>query len=63
MDSNESTTASSDNAGAYTIPFLRPGNYKVTATAAGFKQYTAGQDSRWKRRKSPASISIWKSAR
>src|SRR5689334_1765237 len=39
-DSNQSTTATSDNAGAYAIPFLRPGNYKVTATAAGFKQYT-----------------------
>ena len=40
MDTNETTTATTDNAGAYSIPFLRPGNYKVTATAAGFKQYT-----------------------
>ena len=39
-DSNETTTATTDNAGAYAIPFLRPGNYKVTAAAAGFKQYT-----------------------
>src|SRR4051794_2629520 len=31
-DNNESTTATTDNAGAYAIPFLRPGNYKVTAT-------------------------------
>ena len=40
VDNNESTTATTDNAGAYAIPFLRPGNYKVTAAAAGFKQYT-----------------------
>ena len=40
MDTNETTTATTDNAGAYSIPFLRPGIYKVTATAAGFKQYT-----------------------
>jgi hypothetical protein len=39
-DTNETTTATTDNAGAYSIPFLRPGSYKVTATAAGFKQYT-----------------------
>ena len=38
-DTNETTTATTDNAGAYSIPFLRPGSYKVTATAAGFKQY------------------------
>ena len=36
---NESTTGVSDNAGAYTIPFLRPGDYKVTAAAPGFKSY------------------------
>ncbi len=36
---NETTTASSDAAGGYSIPFLRPGNYKLTATVAGFKQY------------------------
>jgi hypothetical protein len=40
VDSNETTTATTDNAGAYSIPFLRPGVYKVTAMAAGFKQYT-----------------------
>jgi hypothetical protein len=39
VDTNETTAATSDSSGAYTIPFLRPGNYKLTATAAGFKQY------------------------
>jgi len=36
---NEITNATSDAAGAYTIPFLRPGVYKVTASATGFKQF------------------------
>jgi hypothetical protein len=36
---NETTTATTSASGAYSIPFLRPGNYKVTATAQGFKQY------------------------
>src|ERR1017187_5446814 len=40
VDNNETTTATTDSAGAYAIPFLRPGVYKVTASAAGFKQYT-----------------------
>lgn len=31
-------TARTNDAGAYTIPFLVPGNYSVTATANGFKQ-------------------------
>src|ERR1035437_7513393 len=39
VDNNETTTGNSDSSGAYTITFLRPGIYKVTATAAGFKQY------------------------
>ncbi len=39
VETNETTTATTDTAGAYSIPFLRPGNYKVTATVAGFKQY------------------------
>lgn len=36
---NETTEAISSNSGAYTIPFLRPGDYKLTVTATGFKQY------------------------
>src|SRR5947209_8735985 len=39
VDNNETTTANTDNSGAYTVPFLRPGNYRLTATAAGFKQF------------------------
>jgi hypothetical protein len=35
----ETTNAVSDNSGTYTIPLLRPGLYKVTAIAQGFKQY------------------------
>jgi hypothetical protein len=33
------TIATSGNSGAYTIPFLTPGAYEITAEAAGFKQY------------------------
>jgi hypothetical protein len=29
----------SDNAGRYVIPFLAPGTYQITATAAGFKRF------------------------
>jgi Carboxypeptidase regulatory-like domain len=39
VDNNETTTATTDGSGAYAIPFLRPGIYKLTASAAGFKQY------------------------
>src|SRR5215203_3285057 len=35
---HEITTATSDHAGAYTVPFLRPGDYRITASATGFKQ-------------------------
>src|SRR5436309_11726524 len=38
LATNEATTATADSSGAYTIPFLRPGNYKIAASAAGFKQ-------------------------
>jgi hypothetical protein len=40
LATNEVTTATSDTSGAYTIPLLRPGTYKLNATAPGFKQYT-----------------------
>jgi len=39
VDTNETTTATTDTSGAYSIPFLRPGDYKLTAAAAGFKQF------------------------
>ncbi len=35
---NETANATTDNSGAYTIPFLRPGQYRMTVTAQGFKQ-------------------------
>ncbi len=39
VQTGQTTNATSDAAGAYTIPFLRPGSYDVTATATGFKQF------------------------
>jgi hypothetical protein len=38
VDTGVLSTARTNEAGAYTIPFLLPGTYKVTATASGFKQ-------------------------
>ena len=35
----ETTNVTSDNPGAYTLHFLRPGQYKITSTANGFKSY------------------------
>jgi hypothetical protein len=37
---NETTTATTNAEGAYTIPFLRPGNYSLTVELAGFQKYT-----------------------
>ncbi len=37
--SGETTSATSDSSGSYTIPLLQPGQYKLTVTAPGFKQY------------------------
>ena len=37
LANNEVSNATSDSSGVYTIPFLRPGNYKLTVTAQGFK--------------------------
>jgi hypothetical protein len=37
---NETSEATTNTSGAYSIPFLRPGDYKVVVTATGFKQYT-----------------------
>ena len=38
LENKETATATSDGSGTYTIPFLRPGDYKVTTASAGFKQ-------------------------
>lgn len=38
LNTNETTTATTDGQGSYSIPFLRPGQYTLTATAQGFKQ-------------------------
>ncbi|MDX2268177.1 MAG: TonB-dependent receptor [Bryobacter sp.] len=37
--SNETSTAVTDSSGVYTIPFLRPGQYTLTATSDGFKTF------------------------
>ena len=37
--SGETTSATSDSSGSYTIPLLPPGEYKLIVTAPGFKQY------------------------
>ncbi|MBY0376313.1 MAG: carboxypeptidase-like regulatory domain-containing protein, partial [Bryobacteraceae bacterium] len=37
--SNETSTATTDASGVYTIPFLRPGQYNLVATASGFKTF------------------------
>jgi hypothetical protein len=39
---NEVWSATSDGSGGYNIPLLRPGDYRLTATATGFKQYIQG---------------------
>ncbi|MBI4905824.1 MAG: TonB-dependent receptor [Acidobacteria bacterium] len=40
VGTDETTNASSDSAGNYTVPFLRPGVYKLSVQAPGFKQFT-----------------------
>lgn len=36
------TATTSDSSGAYNLPFLPPGEYKLEATTTGFKQYVRG---------------------
>lgn len=39
VSTNETATAVTDAGGNYSIPFLRPGAYKLSVSATGFKQY------------------------
>ena len=39
-DTNISKTTTTDGAGSYTVPFLAPGVYTITATGSGFKTAT-----------------------
>ena len=39
LNTKEIYNAVTDSSGSYLIPLLRPGQYKVTVTAAGFKQF------------------------
>jgi len=39
LATKEASNATTDNSGSYAIPLLRPGLYKLTVTAAGFKQF------------------------
>ena len=38
IDTNEAATASTESAGTYSLPFLRPGKYVLTIEAQGFKK-------------------------
>ncbi len=38
LDTNESAAAVTDAQGVYTAPFLKPGNYRITVEAPGFKK-------------------------
>src|SRR5262245_23319750 len=40
QDTNEVASATTNNEGAYTIPFLRPGTYTLTVELAGFQKNT-----------------------
>jgi hypothetical protein len=39
LGTNESSVAVTNNQGIYSVPFLKPGNYRLTAEASGFKKY------------------------
>lgn len=38
IETNEMATATTESAGSYVLPFLRPGKYSMTIEAAGFKK-------------------------
>jgi len=39
LGTNEVATAVTNNQGIYSLPFLKPGTYRLTAEASGFKKY------------------------
>ena len=39
VETNETTSALSDNAGSYSVPFLRPGNYNIEIREGGQTRY------------------------
>lgn len=39
VDTGETYTASTNESGSYSIPFIKPGNFRLRAESAGFKQY------------------------
>lgn len=40
MDTGETYSTSSNEAGTYTIPFIKPGTFELRVTTPGFKQYS-----------------------
>ena len=50
QDTNEVATATTNNEGAYTIPFLRPGVYTLTVEMGGFQKNTPDQSAALGRR-------------
>src|SRR5262245_13291534 len=40
QNTNEVASATTNNEGAYTIPFLRPGTYTLTVEMSGFQKHT-----------------------
>nr|MBA3642422.1 carboxypeptidase regulatory-like domain-containing protein [Acidobacteriota bacterium] len=40
QDTNEVATATTNQEGSFTVPFLRPGNYTLTVEMSGFQKYT-----------------------
>jgi hypothetical protein len=41
VQTNETATSVTNDAGLYTVPFLNPGTYTITAELAGFKTYVS----------------------
>jgi hypothetical protein len=39
LANNETHTAKTNDSGSYTVPLLQPGDYRLTITSKGFKQY------------------------